>query len=128
RTPRPPGKEPAVSSLTTDRPPAPTTSARPTAPVLWADRRRGWAVLVGLTTVAALASAWVTPRGPLTTTEALVSMALAVGVGAVAGLVVGSRWSMLATPLVYAAVFEVARLGTAGPTVDGVSLTMLGAF
>lgn len=82
-----------------------------------------------LVVVVALLSAWLTPRGPLTTTEALVSLAVAVGVGAIVGLLSANRWALLATPLLYVAVFEVARIGTAGPTVDGIELTsMIGAL
>ena len=95
---------------------------------LWADPRRAFAVLFAIAIVAALSSAWLTPRGPLTGTEALLSMLLAVGVGALAGVTTGSRWSLLALPTIFAVVFEVARAATAGPTVDGVSLTMLGVF
>jgi proline iminopeptidase len=113
-----------MGSLTTDvrgdlsRPPA--TS------FVWADRRLGYAVLAAVAILAALASAWLTPRGPLTATHVLVSMALAVVVGGLAGVATGSRWSMVATPAVFVVVFEVARVGTSGPTVDGISLTMLG--
>jgi proline iminopeptidase len=113
-----------MRSATTD----PAVAVRPptTQPAVWVDRRRGQAVLVAVATVAALGSAWLTPRGPLTGTEALVSTVLALGLGSLAGVATGSRWSMLATPGVFALVFEVARVGTAGPTVDGVSLTTLG--
>jgi proline iminopeptidase len=34
----------------------------------------------------------------------------------------GSRWSMLVTPAVFVVVFELARLGVEGPTVDGIHL------
>ncbi len=87
---------------------------------VWADARTGYAIVVGLAFIAALVSAWVTPRGPITATEALVSMALALGVGLVSGSVTGSRWSMLVAPAIFIVVFEVLRLGTVGPTVDGI--------
>lgn len=115
-----------MGSLTTDRPG--DHLALTARPAVWADRRRSYAVLVAVATLAASCSAWLTPRGPLTGSEALVSMALAFGAGGLAGAATGSRWSMLATPAVFTVVFELARVGVAGPTVDGLSLTMLGAF
>jgi pimeloyl-ACP methyl ester carboxylesterase len=39
-----------------------------------------------------------------------------------AGVLSGSRWSMLVAPLVFVAVFEAARLGVQGPTVEGIHL------
>ena len=116
---------PAMGSLTTDLTDEVLASGAWSS--LWADRRRGGAVLVAIASLAALSSAWLTPRGPLTGTEAVVTMVLALAVGVLAGVATGSRWSLLASPVVFAVVFEVARVGTAGPTVDGVSLTMLGA-
>ena len=89
----------------------------------WLDWRLGLAVAVGLAVIAGLLSAWLTPRGPVTTTQALVSMVAALVLGVVSGLVTGSRWSMLITPVVFAVVFELARLGIEGPTVDGIHLT-----
>lgn len=49
-------------------------------------------------------------------------MAAALVIGVVAGLVMGNRWSMLVTPAVFVVVFELARLGVDGPTVDGIHL------
>ena len=72
-----------------------------------------------------LISAWLTPRGPITTGEALITMAMAVLIGLGAGLVTGNRWSMLATPVVFVVVFELARMGTVGPTVDAINLSGL---
>jgi pimeloyl-ACP methyl ester carboxylesterase len=66
----------------------------------------------------ALASAWLTPRGPVTTTQALATMAVALTVGLVVGAATGSRWALLLAPLAFVAVFEVARIGAWGPTVD----------
>lgn len=50
-------------------------------------------------------------------------MAVALAVGLGAGLITDSRWSLLATPAVFAVVFEVARMGTVGPTVDSIDLS-----
>ncbi len=90
---------------------------------LWSDWRIGLAVTVGLTAAGGLIAAWLTPRGPITTSEALVSMAAALVIGVAAGLAMGSRWSLLVAPVAFAAVFELARLGVNGPTVDGIYLT-----
>lgn len=89
---------------------------------VWSDARVGLAVMAGLAAGAALLGAWLTPRGPITGPEALATMALALGVGVAAGLATGSRWSLVVTPVVFLAVFELARLGTAGPTVDEIHL------
>lgn len=72
----------------------------------------------GLVLAFALASAWLTPRGPVTTTEALATMAVALVVGLVVGAATGSRWALLLAPAAFVAVFEAARLGAWGPTVD----------
>jgi len=89
---------------------------------LWSDWRVGLVLAVLLAAGFGLVSAWVTPRGPITTTEALTAMAVALVVGIGAGLVMGNRWSMLTAPVVFAVVFELARIGTVGPTVDAINL------
>ncbi|MGB2909936.1 MAG: hypothetical protein WBB55_05090 [Anaerolineales bacterium] len=88
----------------------------------WSDWRIGLIAAIVLAAVAGLISAWLTPRGPLTTSQALASMALALVIGVVAGLMMGSRWSMLVTPIVFAITFELARRGIDGPTVDSIHL------
>jgi proline iminopeptidase len=79
-------------------------------------------IAAGLAAGAAVISAWLTPRGPITTPQALTSLAAALVIGVVGGLVTGSRWSMLVLPAVFVGVFELARLGVDGPTVDGIHL------
>jgi proline iminopeptidase len=66
----------------------------------------------------ALVSAVLTPRGPVTAAEALMTMAAAVVVGLVAAAATGSRAVLVLAPVTYVAVFEVARMGAWGPTVD----------
>jgi len=88
----------------------------------WSDWRIGIAIVAGGAAGAALLSTWLIPRGPVTTVQALVSMAAALALGVVAGLVTGSRWSVLVAPAVFVIVFELARLGVDGPTVDGIHL------
>jgi proline iminopeptidase len=89
---------------------------------LWSDRRIGFIVAAGLAGAAALMAAWLTPRGPITTPQALGSIVGGLVVGIGAGLVTGSRWTMLLTPIVFMAVFEVARFNVDGPTVDDIRL------
>jgi pimeloyl-ACP methyl ester carboxylesterase len=69
---------------------------------------------------------WWTPRGPLTSGEALVSIAAALVLGVVTATLVGSRWSLVVVPGLFAVAFELARIGTAGPTVDAIDLSMFG--
>jgi pimeloyl-ACP methyl ester carboxylesterase len=90
--------------------------------LFWSDWKIGLAVTVALAAVAGLISAWLTPRGPVTAPEALTSMAAALVVGLIAGLVLGRRWSMLVTPMIFVLGFELARLGVEGPTVDSIHL------
>jgi proline iminopeptidase len=75
---------------------------------------------------AAVLAAVLVPRGPLTTAEALVSMGVAVAVGIAAGALTAGRWSVVSTPLVFVAVFELGRIGAQGPTVDAPQLTLMG--
>jgi proline iminopeptidase len=65
----------------------------------------------------------VAPRGPLSAFEGLAAMCLGLLVGLVAGLMLRSRWAMLVAPVTFAVVFELVRLGSSGPTVDGIHLS-----
>ncbi len=89
---------------------------------LWADWRRGATVAAGLGILSGVAVGIGMPRGPITSGEAIGVMITGALVGAAAGLAMGSRWAMLLTPVVHAAAFEVARIGTSGPSVDGIRL------
>jgi proline iminopeptidase len=82
------------------------------------DRRVGVAAGIGVPAVFGALAAWWTPRGPLTTAAALVTMCAALVVGGAAGLAMRSRWAMLIAPLSFVVVFELLRIGTSGPTVD----------
>lgn len=75
--------------------------------------------------IAGLGAAWATPRGPLSGAEMLWSMAGALALGMLTGSLLRSRWSMLLTPAVFWIVFELARLGTSGATVDEIRLDSL---
>jgi pimeloyl-ACP methyl ester carboxylesterase len=89
----------------------------------WSDWRLGVLAAFALTAGFGLISAWLAPRGPVTTSEALISMGAALVVGVGAGLVLANRWSILVTTVVFAVVFELARLGVEGPTVDAINLS-----
>ncbi len=89
---------------------------------LWSDWKIGLAVAAGVAAGAGLISAWLTPRGPITTTQTLISMLAALVVGLLAGFAMGNRWSLLVAPVVFVVVFELARRGVNGPTVDAIHL------
>ena len=82
----------------------------------------GVAALWGL-----IAGLW-TPRGPLITSEVLAAMLIGLLVGAGAGWVTGSRWAMPLAPVAFVVAFELARLGTDGPTVDAPVFSEYGMF
>lgn len=92
--------------------------------------RRRWGFAVAALIAAAwglLAGLW-TPRGPLTTSEALWSLVISLAIGALAGLAARSRWTMLLAPLVFLVVFETVRIGTDGPTVDEIGTSTYAVF
>jgi hypothetical protein len=90
---------------------------------VWSDWRFGYAIVIGLCIIVGLMAAKLTPRGPVTPSQALVSMFFAILIGLTVGFVTGSRWSMLVTPVFFVIVFEIARLSVDGPTVDGIHLS-----
>ena len=69
-----------------------------------------------------LVAGWWTPRGPITTSQALATIGVSLFLGVFAGLVMRTRWAMLLAPAVFVAVFELVRINTAGPLVDGIHL------
>lgn len=84
-----------------------------------APRRVGSAV--GLLVLAAALAGWLIPRGPVTTTEAVLSLLAAVAVGVGAGWLLRTQWALLVAPVTFMVVFELARMRVDGPTVDGIS-------
>lgn len=88
--------------------------------LLWRDWRLGAGAAAGAAALAALLVGLWTPRGPMTTTQVLIAMVIGALVGVTAGFAMRSRWAMLLAPVVFVAVFEVARIGSDGPTVDGI--------
>jgi proline iminopeptidase len=105
--------------------PAPATRSGGLRRVLepvWRRRRNGWAVAVVAVGLYGLVVGLLTPRGPNTTAQALAAIGVSLVVGAAAGPATRSRWAMLAAPAVFIAVFELTRIRTAGPLVDGIHL------
>ncbi|HEX5798550.1 MAG TPA: hypothetical protein VFY02_00445, partial [Gaiellaceae bacterium] len=94
--------------------------------LVWRDRRLGAAVAVGVAIEAAAVLALLMPRGPITTTDALATMLAGLLVGLVGGFALRSRWTMLLAPLAFVAAYELVRVGTDGPTVDGIGLSTYG--
>jgi len=98
----------------------------PQAPPLlgpvWRTRWAGCAVAAGIAALAGLLVALLMPRGPATAIEALIVMGLGLIVGILAGLALRSRWALLLAPLAYGLAFELGRMGTDGPLVDGLHL------
>ncbi|MDN5766867.1 MAG: hypothetical protein L0H78_13750, partial [Humibacillus sp.] len=92
------------------------------------DQRSRWLLAVAVAAGWGLLAGWWTPRSPLTTGEALWSIGISVAVGVAAGTALRSRWSLMVAPAVFAVVFELTRLGTDGPTVDGIHATLYGLF
>ena len=93
-----------------------------TANRVWSDTRVALALAAALAVIVAVVAGVLTPRGPSTSIEAVAWMCGLFGLGAVSGLLTGSRWTLLVTPTVFMVAFEVTRLGTSGPTVDAVHL------
>lgn len=93
---------------------------------VWRDRRLGIATGIGVAALWGIVAGWWMPRSPLTTSTALWSMVISVTIGVGAGLVMRTRWAMLSTPLSFAVFFELARLGTDGPTVDAPAFSTYG--
>ena len=83
-------------------------------------RLRGVAAVVVAAAAYGLLAGWWTPRGPISTTEALTAIAVSLVVGVFAGVVMRTRWAMLLAPPTFAIVFELTRIGTVGPMVDGI--------
>ena len=87
------------------RPQAPSGGIAAAAAVLsrvWGDRRSRIAIPVALAVADGALAGWWIPRGPMTGGQALAAMAISVVVGAIAGVVMRSRWAMLLAPVVFA--------------------------
>ena len=92
------------------------------------DRRIRAAVILLVTALWGLAAGLWMPRGPITNVEGLSTVLISLGVGGVAGAATRSRWAMVIAPATFVVVFELVRLGTGGPTVDGLHLSIYGVM
>lgn len=88
----------------------------------WATRRSGTILTVAVAAATGLVAAVATSRGPVSSADVLATIVVSFVVGAVAGLLTGSRWAAIAVPLAAIVSFEVGRLPVEGPTVDAISL------
>ena len=77
---------------------------------------------VGAAATSGIVIAFVMPRGPVTSSQALFLMVIGFVTGIAAGFVMRSRWAMLVAPVTHVAAFELSRLAESGPTVDGIHL------
>ncbi len=84
--------------------------------------RQRFAAVTALAALTGLCIGLTMPRGPVTSAQALVLLVIGVLVGFASGLILHSRWAMLLAPAAQIIVFELARLGASGPTVDGISI------
>ena len=91
----------------------------------WRDRRIGVAAVVVAAGLYGVVAGWWTPRGPVTTPQALAAIGISLVVGVFAGLVLRSRWAMLIAPVTFAVVFELTRRSAVGPLVDGIHVTSI---
>ncbi|MFO7299893.1 MAG: alpha/beta fold hydrolase [Actinomycetes bacterium] len=73
---------------------------------------------IALVVVAGVASGLLTPRGPITATQAFVSLIGLLAAGVAVGTIWPSRWVLLAAPVLYAVVVEVSRAGLDGASID----------
>jgi len=92
------------------------------------DRRLLVPAAMVLTATWAAVAGWWMPRGPLTTTAALVSILISLGVGVLAGRLVHSRWAMVLAPTVFVAIYELTRIGVDGPMVDAIHPSAYGVI
>lgn len=104
------------------RPPEPRSTLDGVGESLWRDWRVGAAATVAAAALYGLGAGMWTPRGPVTTSQALFAIAISLLVGCLAGFALRSRWAMVLAPSVFAAVFDVVRVGASGATVDGIYL------
>lgn len=69
-----------------------------------------------------IGSALLTPRGPITSGEALVTIGVALAVGVLAGFIGRSRWVFLIAPAAFIVTVELLRIDLVGPTVDAINV------
>ena len=79
------------------------------------------AAVVAIATLGGVLIGLTMPRGPVTSGQALALLGVGVLVGLTTGFLLRSRWALLLAPVLNITGFELARLGTSGPTVNGIS-------
>ncbi|WP_127502482.1 alpha/beta fold hydrolase [Actinoplanes solisilvae] len=84
--------------------------------LLWALPAALWGAVAG----------WWTPRGPLTVTQALCSVAVSVAIGWAAGRSGRSRLIWLTVPVAFLVALELARSGVAGPSAEPPHASLFG--
>lgn len=89
---------------------------------VWPNPRVAMAAASVLVAAWASVSVSLTPRGPVTTAQALWAMGSALIVGVLAGYVAAGPWSFVVLPFVFVLAFEAGRVSIVGPTVDAIHL------
>ena len=123
--PRPPSGKPPIDQTQAARKRGAATGRRRRAADDWRIRVAATLLVAALWGMAA--GLWM-PRGPITNVEGVSTMLISLVVGGVAGVATRSRWATLLAPTTFIAVFELVRLGTDGPTVDGLHLSTYGVM
>jgi proline iminopeptidase len=83
------------------------------------DVRTRLALAIIATIIFGVASGKLTPRGPLTSSQTIVSMFTALLIGVCGGLLMQNRWASFILPAFYWLSMEITRINISGPTVDG---------
>lgn len=77
---------------------------------------------IGLAAFSGALTGLAMPYGPASAAQAMLVLLAGLAVGLAAGWLMGSRWALLLAPLAYITAVELARMGAAGATVDGIRL------
>jgi hypothetical protein len=123
--PERPTEQPTLLATAPPESAATTSGLQRLLQLIWRDWRISVGVAVAAPVLYGVVAGWLTPRGPITTAEALTTMVVSLAVGVVAGLATRSRWAMLLAPAAFVAAFELIRLSVTGPIVDGLHLDSL---
>ncbi len=117
-----------AATRTADRAPNDGIDRRPPGGAAWRGGRAVAMVAISLGAAWGLVAGWWTPRGPMTSSAAIWSIAISLVVGGATGFALRSRWAMLVAPAAFVAAFELARLPVDGPMVDGIHASFYGAI
>ncbi len=77
---------------------------------------------VAIASLGGIVMALLMPRGPVDANQALLLIASGLAIGIAAGMLMRSRWAFLLTPLTTILAFELTRMDSSGPNVDGIHL------